>query len=105
MAQSSAGPFKALRASASPACSDGSGLNFTKAMSDKLSYYSFTVKGTYPNGNRAKMSGHLKDTPGYPNSAFTKAVEACKEVTPDLIVDLSVPGNVVLKQLKGKPKR
>ena len=74
-------------------------------MNDELVWYSFTVKGTFANGNRATMRGHLQDLPGCPFTAFTRAVTACKRVTPDIIIEDSVGGNVVLKQLKGKPKQ
>ena len=66
-------------------------------------YYSFTVKGTFENGNKATVSGTVVDAPDYPTSAFDKAVAACKRLTPDILVDMSKGGNVVLRQLKRKP--
>ena len=68
-------------------------------------WYSFTVYGYYPNGNKTKMQGHLQDRPGSPQSAFLKAVKACEELTPGLIVDMAKPGQVILQQLRGKPRR
>lgn len=62
--------------------------------------YNFTVKGRYPDGNTARMEGHIYDVDGYPWSAFDKAVACCKKVTPGLIVSLDKPGNVTLKKLK-----
>lgn len=64
--------------------------------------YNFTVTGKYPDGNRARMHGVLEDKDGFPFSAFDKAVEICKKLTPGLIVDLAKPGQVVLKKKKAK---
>lgn len=70
-----------------------------------MTYYSFTVRGVYPNGNKASMSGHVCDEgDDYPWSAFDKAVKACTDITPGLIVDQSKPGQVTLRKLKGKPR-
>ncbi len=49
------------------------------------------------------MSGTVVDAPDYQTSAFDKAVAACKRLTPDILVDMSKGGNVVLRQLKRKP--
>lgn len=62
--------------------------------------YAFTVKGTTADGNKAKMSGHLLADDDYPSSAFDAAVSCCQKLAPDLVVDLSVGGNVVLQKLK-----
>lgn len=72
------------------------------AEKEELVVYNFTVKGHYPDGNRARMHGTVVAKDGYPFDAFDKAVEACKRVTPGLIVDLTKPSQVVLKKRKSK---
>ncbi len=71
-----------------------------------MTWYSFEVRGEYPNGNKAKMNGHVQvEGDDYPHSAFELAVKTCQDVTPGLIVDLAKPGRVILRKLKGKPRR
>ena len=67
-------------------------------------YYSFTVRGHYPNGNKATFSGHVSDLPGYPSSAFEKAIKACEDVTPGLSVNRESRNHCSLRQLKRKPR-
>jgi len=62
--------------------------------------YSFTVKGSYPDGNKATMYGHIYDEDGTPWSAFDKAVAACQALTPELVVDRTKPGQVSLRKNK-----
>lgn len=62
--------------------------------------YTFWVKGVYPDGNRAKMSGEVNGPDGYPFSVFEEAVATCQRITPGLMVDLTKPGSVVLRKRK-----
>lgn len=62
--------------------------------------YTFWVKGTYPDGNRGKMSGEVVGPDGYPFSVFEEAVAACLRLTPDLVVNLEKPSSVVLRKKK-----
>jgi len=62
--------------------------------------YSFSVRGRYPNGNTAKMSGYVYAEDGYPFSAFEDAVKVCEDITPGLIVDRQKPGQITLRKLK-----
>ena len=57
--------------------------------------YSFTVRGVYPDGNKAKMNGYVTGPPGYPTEVFDKAVKVCIQLTPEFRSD-----KVALKQLK-----
>lgn len=60
--------------------------------------YTFWVKGTYPDGNRGKMSGEVVGPDGYPFSVFEEAVAACLRLTPDLVVNpyiLNTPYSVL----------
>jgi hypothetical protein len=67
--------------------------------------YKFTVKGRYPSGNKAKMQGIVRAEDGFPASAFEAAIKVCQELTPGLIVDISTPGQVVLRASKGSVRR
>lgn len=69
-----------------------------------MAYYSFTVRGHYPNGNKATMSGYLRADADYPDSAFDQAVLTCQDLTPGLVVDRAKPGTVTLRLLRKKPK-
>ena len=69
-----------------------------------MKWYSFEVNGSYQNGHKVTMKGHIQDEDGYPFSAFDKAVQACQDLTPGLLVERSLPGSVILKKLKGNPK-
>lgn len=74
---------------------------------EKCQYY-FQVKGTYPSGMKAKLSGRVTadappdDSRLAPASAFDAAIKVAQSLYPGLVVDLSVGGNVVLRRLKGK---
>jgi hypothetical protein len=70
-------------------------------MSDEVKY-KFIVKGTTPDGNKARMEGQVWADDGFPSSAFDKAVKCCQDLTPGLVVDMSVGGNVVLTKRKTK---
>lgn len=70
-----------------------------------MAYYSFTVRGVYPNGNKGTFNGYVQDEgEDFAFSAFRKAVQTCKDMTPGLIVDESKPGHCVLRKLKKRPK-
>jgi len=62
--------------------------------------YAFTVKGKYPDGNQATMSGRIKCEDGYPMAAFEVAIKTCQDLSPGLIVDMTKPNQVTLRKLK-----
>jgi hypothetical protein len=62
--------------------------------------YNFRVKGCYPDGNTTTMEGCVYDDDNFPQKAFDKAVDVCKQLTPSLIVDLTQPGQVTLSKRK-----
>ena len=68
--------------------------------------YHFTVKGTYPNGIKAKLSGRCTAPPPSegsrmpPMSAFDVAVQTAKNLCPGLNVDLTKIGQVVIQRVR-----
>lgn len=71
-----------------------------------MTWYSFKVRGRYPSGSTATMTGHIAVEGGdYPAAAFDQAVKTCQRMTPGLIVETAKPNQVVLQKLKRKPKQ
>ena len=66
--------------------------------------YRFVVRGTYADGNKAKMDGYVHGGPNFPMEVFRRAVAVCKELTPGLIVDETKHNHCVLTKLKGRKK-